>query len=522
MKLKITFIIAALFVSLTSLMAQSPNMINYQGVAHNVNGTAIANQNIKVRLKIRQGTAQGTVKYSEVRSLTTDASGLFTIQIGSAGAVSTTGSWASITWETGAKFLQVEMDAAGGSNYTDMGTQQMLSVPYAQYSNMAGALSPSAKIDLTQINGSGATNGQILKFNGTNWIPAAASNSPFTLPYIATDANATSIGITNSNTLGGVALYGKTTSTNANSTGVRGETTVAGSTGVNGKANNATAVGIKGENALGTAIEGITNAASYPAVEGWSTAANGGKGVVGIANNGTSAIGVEGNANAGIGVSGYSNTYRGVSGGSISGTALYGYSTSGYGLEVNGKIKISGGNTTPGAGKVLTSDASGNATWQAPSATQPKVAFKAAKATASIPHNQNTNINWTSELYDLSNNFDIVTKEFTVPVSGVYHFDASFYFHLSSLVYNLSEANITIQSNRNGTISYLSSHDGVIKINTSYSQAISATSVDARLLAGDKVYVQVIQFNGGSLTATQAAATSEAVHYFSGHLVIAD
>ncbi|MBL0054361.1 MAG: hypothetical protein IPP29_24220 [Bacteroidetes bacterium] len=134
-------------------------------------------------------------------------------------------------------------------------------------------------------------------------------------------------------------------------------------------------------------------------------------------------------------------------------------------------MKISGGNTTPGAGKVLTSDASGNATWQAPSATQPKVAFKAAKATASIPHNQNTNINWTSELYDLSNNFDIVTKEFTVPVSGVYHFDASFYFHLSSLVYNLSEANITIQSNRNGTISYLSSHDGVIKINTSYSQA---------------------------------------------------
>lgn len=522
MKLKITFIIAALFVSLTSLMAQSPNMINYQGVAHNVNGTAIANQNIKVRLKIRQGTAQGTVKYSEVRSLTTDASGLFTIQIGSAGAVSTTGSWASIAWETGAKFLQVEMDAAGGSNYTDMGTQQMLSVPYAQYSNMAGALNPTAKIDLTQINGSGATNGQILKFNGTNWIPAAASNSSFSLPYIATDANATSIGITNSNTLGGVALYGKTTSTNANSTGVRGETTVAGSTGVNGKANNATAVGIKGENALGTAIEGITNAASYPAVEGWSTAANGGKGVVGIANNGTSAIGVEGNANAGIGVSGYSNTYRGVSGGSISGTALYGYSTSGYGLEVNGKIKISGGNTTPGAGKVLTSDASGNATWQAPSATQPKVAFKSVMATASIPSGQGAIVNWTSELYDISNNFNMNTKIFTVPVSGVYHFDASFHFNLSSTVYNLSSASVVIESNHNGTISYLCQSDGVINNSIANSQSQCSTGVDARLQAGDQVYVKAYQSNGGGLAATAAGGTNPSTHYFSGHLIIVD
>ena len=38
---------------------------------------------------------------------------------------------ASIDWSTGPKFLQVELDL--GSGYTDMGTSQLLSVPYALF-----------------------------------------------------------------------------------------------------------------------------------------------------------------------------------------------------------------------------------------------------------------------------------------------------------------------------------------------------------------------------------------------------
>ena len=83
---KIKTTIIALIATITSVFAQTPNMINYQGVAHNANGTAIANQAIKVRLKIHTATAAGTIQYSEVRNVTTDASGLFNIQIGSTGA----------------------------------------------------------------------------------------------------------------------------------------------------------------------------------------------------------------------------------------------------------------------------------------------------------------------------------------------------------------------------------------------------------------------------------------------------
>lgn len=140
MKKQITFIIVLLFAGLTALMAQTPNMINYQGVARDASGNPIANQSVRIRLKVHDGTANGLVQYMEVRKPTTNNGGLFNIQIGSAGALSTSGSFASINWGNGAKFLQVEMDPTGGNNFTNMGTQQMVSVPYAQYANTASSL----------------------------------------------------------------------------------------------------------------------------------------------------------------------------------------------------------------------------------------------------------------------------------------------------------------------------------------------------------------------------------------------
>jgi hypothetical protein len=44
------------------------------------------------------------------------------------------GTFSNINWGKNAKFLQVEMDPAGGNSFTDLGTQQMMSVPYALFS----------------------------------------------------------------------------------------------------------------------------------------------------------------------------------------------------------------------------------------------------------------------------------------------------------------------------------------------------------------------------------------------------
>jgi hypothetical protein len=62
---------------------------------------------------------------------------LFNVNIGE-GTVSA-GTFAGIDWSNGAKFMQVELDPQGGNAFIDMGTQQMLSVPYALYAEKSGS-----------------------------------------------------------------------------------------------------------------------------------------------------------------------------------------------------------------------------------------------------------------------------------------------------------------------------------------------------------------------------------------------
>jgi hypothetical protein len=127
-KFILSVIASLLFVS---VMAQSPQLLNYQGVARNGFGNPIQNRSMTLRLSIRNGGNNGSVVYSETRTVTTNNGGLYSVQIGSAGATATTGTIAAINWQVGTKFLQVELDPEVGSNFIDMGTTQLVSVPYA-------------------------------------------------------------------------------------------------------------------------------------------------------------------------------------------------------------------------------------------------------------------------------------------------------------------------------------------------------------------------------------------------------
>ena len=134
-----TLVLLFISVFLTiSLLGQAPSEVNYQGIARNITGNVLPNQKIKLRLTIHDGSASGAVVYRESRLVTTNYFGMFSLGIGSAGAMDTTGVIAEIRWDSGgAKFLQVEMDPEGGSSLVNMGTAQLLSVPYAFYAGSA-------------------------------------------------------------------------------------------------------------------------------------------------------------------------------------------------------------------------------------------------------------------------------------------------------------------------------------------------------------------------------------------------
>ena len=115
--------------------AQVPNLFNYQAVARNAQGQALANQNIKVRLThlIKFSDNTSVNHYMEIRSVTTNALGLFNVQIGGPGALSSSGSLQLGSWSDPSvtHWLKVELDIANTNSFVDMGTQQLVSVPFA-------------------------------------------------------------------------------------------------------------------------------------------------------------------------------------------------------------------------------------------------------------------------------------------------------------------------------------------------------------------------------------------------------
>ena len=120
-------------------MAQVPQGVGYQGVATDANGIELVNQSISIRASVLSGSATGTIEWEETHATSTDTFGLFTLTIGQ-GTNTTNGlqtSFADISWGTNTYFLKIEMDVTGGSTYSNMGTNQMMSVPYALFAESA-------------------------------------------------------------------------------------------------------------------------------------------------------------------------------------------------------------------------------------------------------------------------------------------------------------------------------------------------------------------------------------------------
>jgi len=146
------------FLISASVFAQAPQKMNYQGVARDNSGNVLANQNIALRLSILSGSISGTVEFGETHAVTTNDFGLFSVHIGDGTFVPGNG---NLVWGSDLHFLKVEMDATGGSNYTELGTSQFVSVPYAFYAEKAGSFED------------GTAMGEMRYWDGSAWVSLA-------------------------------------------------------------------------------------------------------------------------------------------------------------------------------------------------------------------------------------------------------------------------------------------------------------------------------------------------------------
>ena len=116
-----------------NVYAQTPQGINYQAVAHDNTGATLNNQPISVRIGIISSSISGPLEWEETHSVTTNSYGLFDLVIGQGTSTGTGNqtSFANIAWSGASHFMKVEVDA--GTGYENLGTSQLLSVPYAQH-----------------------------------------------------------------------------------------------------------------------------------------------------------------------------------------------------------------------------------------------------------------------------------------------------------------------------------------------------------------------------------------------------
>jgi hypothetical protein len=122
----------------SSVMAQIPQQLNYQGIARNASGEPISAHVITVRLSIIDSAANGIITYQETKMVSTNYVGLFTIVIGAPGGTSVIGTIASINWSTGKKYIKLEIDPNGATNFSLVGMNQLQSVPFALASYPVG------------------------------------------------------------------------------------------------------------------------------------------------------------------------------------------------------------------------------------------------------------------------------------------------------------------------------------------------------------------------------------------------
>lgn len=134
----------------------------------------MSNQDVSFRMSVRQGSENGTIVYQETHSATTNEHGLISFRIGDGNS---SDDLADVNWAGSSHYLQTELDPEGGSNYEDMGTTQLVSVPYALHAKSADNVD-DADADPTNELQNLSINGSTLSLSSGNSVELPGGDAP--------------------------------------------------------------------------------------------------------------------------------------------------------------------------------------------------------------------------------------------------------------------------------------------------------------------------------------------------------
>jgi hypothetical protein len=248
--------------------AQAPQGLNYQAIARSSQGNPLTQQAVAVRFSILDATITGPVLYQETHAATTNQFGLFTLVIG--GGTATSGTFNTINWASGNKFLKVEISPDGSANYLLQGTTQFMSVPYALY---------AARTNLVAGNNTVQVNGNTVQGNYQAGTGVGISGNTISGAYTGSNGVAVSGSNITGNYTGtnGVAVAGSTISgayTGTNGVSVAGSTISGNYTGSNGVAVTGSNIAGNYTGTNGVSVTGSTISGAYVAGPGVTITGN--------------------------------------------------------------------------------------------------------------------------------------------------------------------------------------------------------------------------------------------------------
>ena len=136
-QLLIAFAVMLVMLSAVKAQAQAPQLFNYQGIARDAKGNPLSNQTMTLKLSVLPTSDASDFEYEEIQTVKTNEFGLYSLQIGN-GSSTSARKMKDVKWETGNKYIKVGIDPKGGQQFADAGTNQLLSVPYAIYADKSG------------------------------------------------------------------------------------------------------------------------------------------------------------------------------------------------------------------------------------------------------------------------------------------------------------------------------------------------------------------------------------------------
>jgi uncharacterized protein (TIGR02145 family) len=123
---------------MNNVLAQAPEGIIYQAEARDSKGKTLNNKALDVKIRIVQDSRTGFVVYEELHKINTSNDGMFVLTIGQ--GTNALGLLENVDWGNHPHFLNVQVKEANKNVWTDMGTSQLLSVPYALHAKTAEAV----------------------------------------------------------------------------------------------------------------------------------------------------------------------------------------------------------------------------------------------------------------------------------------------------------------------------------------------------------------------------------------------